>query len=249
MIIKDIEQLRTPSEPLKFITDKGMKKEEGQEIIKQLHEEMNKDKNLISLAAPQIGIKKRIFCIRFNDTIKTFIDPVVHKKSGMVISPETFLELEGKEILIGRPQEITAVYYNADFKYENNKFVDAAAKVFDQNMQLLDGVLPDVLGLVSDVKTVGSLSDLTSEDIDKLIEFYKNYIQLKLKAISVSPDVEDEYRKLNFTEDVINGRTQVVVDDPAFNKKQAEISRRNKKVQNDSKLKAMVNRGGRRRRK
>jgi len=57
----------------------------------------------------------------------------------------------GKEFVIGRPEEITVVYYNEDFKYEDNKLMGYAAALFDQQYQLLEGVLPDELGLMSDI--------------------------------------------------------------------------------------------------
>jgi peptide deformylase len=41
---------------------------------------MNENANILALAAPQIGHKVRIFGIRFNDTIKVFINPVITKK-------------------------------------------------------------------------------------------------------------------------------------------------------------------------
>ena len=66
-IIKDMNKLRVPAEPLKFITETGIIKEEGEEIISKIKEVMEHDKNIIALTAPQIGINKRVFCIRFED--------------------------------------------------------------------------------------------------------------------------------------------------------------------------------------
>ncbi len=156
-IITTLEKLQKPAEPLKFLTEKGIEKEEGETIVKQLKSILEADKTLAALAAPQIGIDKRIFCMRFKDTIKTFINPVVTKKLNYVIRPETFSSMPGKEILITRPEEITVVYYTSEFKYEENKLLGVAARVFDQNCQLLDGITPDVLGLVSDVEEDGTL--------------------------------------------------------------------------------------------
>ena len=47
------------------------------------------DANLMAISAPQIGIEKRIFCIKFNDEIKTFINPIITKKSDYKIVTET----------------------------------------------------------------------------------------------------------------------------------------------------------------
>ena len=213
-IITDLEKLATPVTPLKFLTEQGPQKEEGTAIITQLKEVMSEDPTIIALAAPQIGIDARIFCIRFNEVIKPFINPVVTKKSKYLTKPESFVSMPGKEILITRPEELTVVYYTEDFKYEENKLLGPAARIFDQCCQLLDGVLPSDLGLVSDVETDGSLADLTEEEITQVIEIYKQFINAKMaglkKEIENNPEVEQQYKSLQFTEKVINGEAFVV---------------------------------------
>jgi len=67
-IITDLDTL-TPAKPLEFITDKGIEKEEGENIIKEIKEVMASDESILALSAPQIGIDKRIFCLKFNDVI------------------------------------------------------------------------------------------------------------------------------------------------------------------------------------
>ena len=154
-IITDIEVLSAPAEPLTFLTEQGAQTEEGTEIVNKIKEVMEANKELLALAAPQIGINKRIFCLRFNDQIKTFINPIITKKKGLNIVIETCASMPGKEIVIGRPEEVTVVYYNDEFKYEDNKLVGVAASLFDQQAQILDGVLPSELGLVSDIEEDG----------------------------------------------------------------------------------------------
>lgn len=82
------------------------------------------------------------------------------------------------------------------------------------------------MGLVSDIETDGSLADLNQEEIDSLIEVYKKYIDAKAKAlnlqVSSSEELEKEYKKLRFTEDVINGRAQVIQDNPGAKLNRAE---------------------------
>ena len=116
-IITDIETLSVPSEPLTFLSEQGAQTEEGTEIINKIKEIMELNKDLIALSAPQIGINKRVFCLRFNDQVKSFINPIITKKKGLKIVVETCASMPGKEIVIGRPEEITVVYYNGDFKY------------------------------------------------------------------------------------------------------------------------------------
>ena len=175
---------------------------------------MNADESIKALSAPQLGIDARVFCIRFDNGIKTFVNPIIIKKEGATISPETCSSYPGKEILISRPAEITTVYYNDNLKYEDNKLSGAAAALFDQQAQILDGISPAELGLISDVKEDGSLYDLTTDEFKEMAEIYKKFIAVKRaameKEIASNEEMSKEYKKLKFTEDVINGRTQVI---------------------------------------
>ena len=255
-IIKDIEKLTNPATPLQFLTEQGVEKEEGLEIINKIKEAMEADSTILALSAPQIGIESRIFCIRFNDQIKTFINPIVTKKSKYEIKPETFVSMPGKEILITRPEELTVVYYTDEFKYEENKLLGAAARLFDQHCQLLDGVTPAELGLVSDVETDGSLADLSDDEIAQVTDIYKQFIKAKSaalqKEIEQDPELEKTYRQLKFTEKVITGEALVISDeDEARHKEANKLANRSimraaniEKQQNKANLKQFLRRKG-----
>ena len=113
-----------------------------------------------------------------------------------------------------------------------------AARLFDQQIQFLDGITPVDLGLVSEPETDGSLFDLSDDEIVELQNYYREFIKTKLNAYENSmTDEEDKkiYANLKFTESVINGRTQVIQDEPkkkpsflgAWEKTQAANVRRN----------------------
>lgn len=211
-IITDVERLTQPSEPLEFLTESGAQTEEGLEIINKIKSVMETDESILALAAPQIGINKRIFCLRFSDQIKAFINPIITKKSGLNIVIEICASMPGKEIVIGRPEEVTVVYYNEDFKYEDNKLIGVAASMFDQQAQLLDGVLPSELGLVSDVEEDGKIEEA---DLAEIIPFYKDtFLPSRLASLKDVIESDEEakkgYQQLKFTEGVINGRIAVV---------------------------------------
>jgi peptide deformylase len=220
-IITEIEKLTQPAEPLAFLTETGAQTEEGSEIVKKIKTVMEQDINLLALAAPQIGINKRIFCLRFNDQIKTFINPIITKKKGLNIIIETCASLPGKEIVIGRPEEITVVYYNEEFNYEDNKLLGVAACLFDQQAQILDGVLPCELGLVSDIELDGKIEET---DLVDIIPFYKEtFLPSKLSSLQTAIEADEEaakdYKQLKFTEGVINGRIAVVESDESVKKR------------------------------
>lgn len=211
-IITDLEQLAVAAEPLTFLSKEGANTEEGAEIITKLHEVLEAQPDLLGVSAPQLGINKRIFSLRFNDVIKTFINPIITKKNGIKIVVEKCASMPGKEIVIARPEEITCVYYNDEFKYEDNKLLGAAASVFDQHAQMLDGVYPNELGLVSDIELDGHIEE---EDLKAIIPFYREtFLPTKLQGlqdfISSDENASKDYRYLKFTEGVINGRNAVI---------------------------------------
>jgi peptide deformylase len=250
-IITDLEKLEV-AEPLEFISDIGIEREEGDKIIADIKEIMEANPEMITLSAPQIGYNKRIFCIRFNNIIKTFIDPVITKKTGSTLVIETCSMMPGKEILIARPEEITVVYYTDDFKYEENKLVGPAAAIFDQQVQLLDCVFPSELGLVSDIEEDGSLNDLTEEEFEELKEIYIQFIKIKAKQAeeeaSKNEELAKQYRQLKFTEDVVNGRTLILESDEEaetraiLNKRTKAHKIQTKKAESKYEFKAGVNR-------
>ena len=233
-IIYDLEALSIPSEPLTFLSESGAKTEEGNEIISKIKEVMESDPSLLALSAPQIGINKRIFCLRFSDQIKTFINPIITKKKGLNIVIETCASMPGKEIVIGRPEETTVVYYNDEFNYEDNKLMGVSASLFDQQAQILDGVLPSELGLVSDIEEDGKIEE---SDLAEIIPFYKDtFLPSKLGGLKQAIDSDEEtskaFNQLKFTEGVINGRIAVVESEEESTKRAKAKKAANKAIRN-----------------
>lgn len=243
-LVTDLTLLAQPSTPLKFLTTEGLDKIEATTVITHLKNYLTENPSCLAITAPQLGFNLRVFCIRFNDIIKTFINPIITKKSNYIIRPETFESMPGKEILIIRPEELTTVYYTDEFKYEENKLLGAAARIYDQCYQLLDGVLPSDLGLVSDVKEDGSLADLSEEEITEVSEFYKKFISTKnarlAKIIAENKDLEKEYRQLNFSEKVINGKASIVIKDKSKDMS-GQIALANKKVTQQNNMVNRIN--------
>jgi hypothetical protein len=152
--------------------------------------------------------------------------------------------MPGKEILITRPEELTVVYYTEEFKYEENKLLGAAARLFDQHCQLLDGVTPAELGLVSDVETDGSLADLSDEEIAQVTDIYKQFIKAKSAALQTEiekdPELEKAYKQLKFTEKVITGEALVISDEDE-NRHKAANKLATKSMMQQAKLEKAVN--------
>lgn len=236
-ILSNLEETLQPAKALKFLTDNGMETKEGKAIIKDIKEVMDTN-NLTALSAPQIGIDKRIFCIRFNDVIKTFINPIVKKRTGAVVSYETNASYPNCDIAIIRPNEIEIAYYNDEFKYEDNKLLDAAAGIFMQQNDILDGILPgninkfteDYQITVDDIPTIiageyagagvvvhiEEESDrLTTDDLDavkRILAGQANMFRAIGKQLSISEDelIKKTYKNLKFIDKVVSGEIVVV---------------------------------------
>lgn len=221
-IITSTSLLHKEATQLQFLDEASYDVKEGNEIIAAIKEAMGADDAILALSAPQIGYDKSVFCLRFADGIKTFINPIIKKKEKYEISPETFSSMPGCEILISRPSSLEAVYWTeADgtkYKYEDNKFLGGAAKLFDQMCQALEGVTPDDIGLVSNIEESGSFSELSDDEVAQAVEIYKQYVSTKAAAMKSEIEKDDEakkgYRMLKFTEDVITGNTVVVENPP-----------------------------------
>ncbi len=231
-IITDIELLKhTCEKTINNEEDAEARQNSFKEIKEQMLEVLNSQENLLGLAAPQIGINKRVIALKFDDKIKFYIDPVVTKKDNYTIIPESCSSLPGKEILILRPAEIKVVYTTDEFKYEDNKMLDNAAFLFDQLYNLLDGVTPDEFGLVSDPSTCGSLKDLSEEDFKELIEVYKTFIKTKTEtfnsSISEDAELQNSYKQLQFAEKVLNGEA-TLVDQEGWEVQKQYIKHQNK---------------------
>lgn len=70
--------------------------EEGQEIAHQLQDIVNGSINAAGLAAPQIGIFKRVCVIQTNEGVKTFINPkITETKEPFIFRREGCLSFPG----------------------------------------------------------------------------------------------------------------------------------------------------------
>ena len=231
----NVNEIKEASEPLKFLDGDLVipeVKEEAEKIISELKETLKANPTLIAISAPQLGYNKRIFCIKFNDIIKTFINPIVKIRSeAKFINIETNL-FEGKSVAIARPKEIEVVYYTDELKMEDNKLLDLAAATFMQQYNLLDGIIPGkALELDLDNLTETDLPllmeaaysgsgyifdpDKDEYELNLVAETIASYIQgctdeLNYLCESADEELKKAARNLRFTEQVILGRTKVV---------------------------------------
>ena len=215
-IITNLDELKNHTEVVEIKSGDVELKDKATAIMQDLEDTLVATDGLLALSAPQIGINARVIAMKFNESIKFFINPVVTKKLEYSIGGETCASMPGKEILIARPEKVRLVYYNNKLEYEDNQLLGAAAKLFDQQYQLLEGVTPDELGLVSDIVEDGPLSELSEEEFSQILDIYKSFVKTKTdklkEEVETDEDLKKDYKKLSFAEDVMAERAAVVED-------------------------------------
>lgn len=98
MIIKDKDILRKNCEETSL--------EEGKEIIEKLKIELSINSNGIGLAAPQIGINKRVAIIRTEENVDLVNPIILEKRNGFLNCEESCLSFPGETFNIWRYKEI-----------------------------------------------------------------------------------------------------------------------------------------------
>ena len=178
------------------------------EIIKALKDTMDAN-NLRSLSASQIGYDKRIFCIRFDVEIKTFINPVIVKASGLELAQETCTSFPGRTFLRPRNNDIKVMYQRPLGQVETRQLLGKAAVVFQHCLDHLDGInLPDIsLEIDEDWDT------LTDSEKEEIIGNYLDSIDLRNKdltqQVEEDPDAKELKEGIEFLESVYKGETKL----------------------------------------
>ena len=128
------EILRKASKPVKEVTPRI------KDLIADMFETMY-EANGVGLAAPQVGILKRVCIVEYDGVLYELVNPVLVKSKGKCIDNEGCLSVEGFRGLVERPKQIDITYYDrngikVDFHAEGY-----FARVFLHEMDHLDGIL------------------------------------------------------------------------------------------------------------
>lgn len=164
-------------------------------------------KNLTHLAAPQIGVNKRIACINFSGEIRTFVNPVLGAAKGFVLSREDSASIPGKEFILPRNAEVAIMYQTPTGKVQSNKFKGKAAFVAQEVVQSLDGLYISDVGL----PILDGWDDLSDVDRDTIIKDYLESLDIKQKDVEKQIQEDEDLSKvaesIKFIESVARGET------------------------------------------
>lgn len=127
--------------------------EDDEEMLKRLVHGMLKvmrTTKALGLAAPQVGVSKRVFLVRMDITdertgkqpvIRTFINPsLLSKSEETVVSHESCLSFPGKSVIMSRAKEVVVEYSNMKGETIEKTLTGRDARVFQHEFDHLNGV-------------------------------------------------------------------------------------------------------------
>ena len=106
------------------------------DMIETLH-----DANGAGLAAPQVGVLKRIAIVDDGGEIIELINPVITESSGEQTGPEGCLSLPGEYGEVTRPMNVTVTALDRNGKIFTCKREGFVARAFCHETDHLDGIL------------------------------------------------------------------------------------------------------------
>ena len=175
------------------------------EITANIKKTMRKN-GLTSLSAPGIGYNKRVFCIDFSDQeIKTFINPVITNAEGLQLAKEICFSIPGKEYIRPRNTTVDIIYETPTGKIKTNRFSDVAAFVIQHEIDHLECVTLEDIGL----EIESDFEEATQDERNEIINMYLDSLDLRQKDLDTEIESDDELKvvseRLKFTEALAKG--------------------------------------------
>jgi len=114
------------------------------EKLHQLLEDMKATMRLadgVGLAAPQVGVLRRVFVVEVDGAYYECINPTIVKASGIQRGVEGCLSVKGKQGVVDRPMKVTVKAFNRHGKPFVVHATGFLARAFCHEYDHLDGVL------------------------------------------------------------------------------------------------------------
>lgn len=143
----------------------------------------------VGLAAPQVGILKRIIVIDPGTGPLALVNPVIKKTAGMQTSEEGCLSYPNVFGNVDRPETVTVEYYDLDGKKQRIKAEGLEAVILSHEIDHLDGVV--FLDKAYDVYT------LTDEEIEANRREYEKEEKAKCNSNKKNNNNKNKGKKNN----------------------------------------------------
>lgn len=142
-----IRKIRTDDDPILRKTSRPVEVFDSRlwQLLDDMKETLDKAEG-IGLAAPQIGVLRRVVVIDFNGRVIELINPEITDRTGEQIADEACLSLPHKAGKTIRPKTVTVRAQNRNGTWCLYKGSDLEARCFCHELDHLDGKLyPDRL--------------------------------------------------------------------------------------------------------
>ncbi len=93
------------------------------------------------LAAPQVGLLKRVAVVEVDGDYFEFVNPVIISQSGSQQGPEGCLSVPGRSEEVIRPYKITVIFQDRNGNKLKGTFEDFLARACCHEFDHLDGIL------------------------------------------------------------------------------------------------------------
>lgn len=113
------------------------------ELLDDMKDTMYENGNGVGLAAPQVGILKRIVVIDVGDGLIEMINPVIVETEGEQIEVEGCLSIPGVYGKVRRPARVVVEYLNRKGKKVRTEGFELLAICICHELDHLDGILFD----------------------------------------------------------------------------------------------------------
>jgi peptide deformylase len=113
------------------------------ELLDDLRDTLYNAGNGVGLAAPQVGVLKRIVVIDVGDGLMELINPVIIKQEGEQTEAEGCLSVPGVYGRVKRPAKVTVEYQNRKGEKVRKEGTGLLAICFCHEFDHLDGILFD----------------------------------------------------------------------------------------------------------
>jgi peptide deformylase len=95
----------------------------------------------IGLAAPQVGLSKRLLVADLNGDRRAFLNPRIVRGGGNVVDEEGCLSFPGLYGMVARYEKVTVAYQDAALRSYVDEFEGLNARVLQHEIDHLNGVL------------------------------------------------------------------------------------------------------------
>lgn len=112
-----------------------------EKLLDDMAETLDTTPNGVALAAPQVGVTKRIVVVDCGDQILDLINPEIVEKSGEQVGPEGCLSLPGMFGKVKRANRVVVTAMNRKGKEISIEAEEFLARCLQHEIDHLDGIL------------------------------------------------------------------------------------------------------------